>query len=79
MPDFSDRFGPNVPLFHESAAAVVLTRTCVPDLAGSIAIAGAGISWLRDGLGIIKSAADSENVAASVKDCAGVTLVPAFR
>jgi len=47
--------------------------------AGSIAIAGAGVSWLRDGLGIISSASESEEVAGSVPNCAGVTFVPAFR
>lgn len=45
---------------------------------GSIFVAGAAIQWLRDGLGIIKSAADSEAVALSVADNAGVYMVPAF-
>lgn len=47
-------------------------------LEGSIAIAGAGVSWLRDGLGILSSAAESEAVARSVDDSGGVILVPAF-
>ena len=46
---------------------------------GAIAIAGAGVSWLRDGLGLIATAEESEAVAASVPDCAGVSFVPAFR
>ncbi|EFN59182.1 hypothetical protein CHLNCDRAFT_18995 [Chlorella variabilis] len=47
-------------------------------LEGSIAIAGQGISWLRDRLGFIASAADSEEVAAGVPDSGGVYFVPAF-
>jgi len=47
-------------------------------LEGSVFIGGAVVQWLRDGLGIIKSAADVETLAASVPDCAGVYLVPAF-
>ncbi len=45
---------------------------------GSIFIAGAAIQWLRDGLGIIKTAADSESLAASVASSDGVYVVPAF-
>ena len=40
-------------------------------LEGSIAIAGAGVSWLRDRMGLIDSAADSEAVASSVADTGG--------
>jgi glycerol kinase len=45
---------------------------------GSIFIAGAAVQWLRDGLGIIKTAADSETLAASVPSSDGVYVVPAF-
>lgn len=45
---------------------------------GSIFIAGAAVQWLRDGLGIINSAADSEALAASVTSSDGVYVVPAF-
>ena len=45
---------------------------------GSVFVAGAAIQWLRDGLGLIASAAESEAVAASVADSAGVYFVPAF-
>ncbi|HYM15158.1 MAG TPA: glycerol kinase GlpK [Dehalococcoidia bacterium] len=45
---------------------------------GSIFIAGAAVQWLRDGLGIIKSAAESEQLAASVATSGGVYVVPAF-
>lgn len=47
-------------------------------LEGSIFIAGAVVQWLRDGLGIIKSSAEVETLAAQVKDAGGVYLVPAF-
>ncbi len=47
-------------------------------LEGSVFIAGAVIQWLRDELGIIHSAADSEPLARSVPDANGVYFVPAF-
>lgn len=47
-------------------------------LEGSVFVCGAVIQWLRDGLGLIQSAAESEQMAASVPDSAGVYLVPAF-
>ena len=47
-------------------------------LEGSIFIAGAAVQWLRDGLGLIATAAESEAVAASVPSSDGVYLVPAF-
>jgi len=47
-------------------------------LEGSIFIAGAGVQWLRDELNVIKSASESEVLAASVPDTAGVYIVPAF-
>jgi len=47
-------------------------------LEGSIFIAGAAIQWLRDGLQIIESAAESEAMAGSVRDAHDVYFVPAF-
>ena len=47
-------------------------------LEGSIFIAGAAVQWLRDELGFIATAAESESLAASVPDSDGVYLVPAF-
>jgi glycerol kinase len=47
-------------------------------LEGSVFIAGAAIQWLRDGLGLIATAADSEALATSVPDTGGVYFVPAF-
>ena len=45
---------------------------------GSVFNAGSAIQWLRDELGLISSAAESGEVAASVPDNAGVYMVPAF-
>jgi len=56
---------------------------CVDDnveyaLEGSVFVAGAAIQWLRDELGLISKSSDSEAIAMSVKDTAGVYVVPAF-
>jgi glycerol kinase len=61
-----------------ATAAAATTRSPTFALEGSIFIAGAAVQWLRDGLGIIKSAADVEALAASVPDAGGVQFVPAF-
>jgi glycerol kinase len=47
-------------------------------LEGSVFIAGAAIQWLRDGLGFMKKAAESEKLARRVDSTLGVYLVPAF-
>ena len=47
-------------------------------LEGSIFATGAAIQWLRDGLGIISDASETEALAASVPDTGGTYLVPAF-
>jgi glycerol kinase len=47
-------------------------------LEGSAFIAGAGVQWLRDGLGLIKKAADVEKLAAQVGDTGEVVFVPAL-
>jgi glycerol kinase len=47
-------------------------------LEGSIFATGAAVQWLRDGLGIIENAADSETLAADVDSSDGVYVVPAF-
>ncbi|MEO8816246.1 MAG: glycerol kinase GlpK [Mycobacterium sp.] len=47
-------------------------------LEGSIAVTGSAVQWLRDQLGIIGSAAESETLARSVDDNGGVYFVPAF-
>jgi glycerol kinase len=47
-------------------------------LEGSVFIAGAAIQWLRDGLGIVGHAAETEALAGQVPDSGGVYFVPAF-
>jgi glycerol kinase len=47
-------------------------------LEGSVFIAGAAVQWLRDGLGIVEKAAETEALARSVPDTGGVHFVPAF-
>lgn len=47
-------------------------------LEGSIFVAGAALQWLRDGLGLIRSAGESEALAAGIADTGGVYMVPAF-
>jgi glycerol kinase len=47
-------------------------------LEGSVFIAGAAVQWLRDGLGILGSAAEIEALALSVPDSGGVVFVPAL-
>jgi len=63
---------------------VLATVACGPRgepayaLEGSIFIAGAAVQWLRDGLGLIGTAAETEALARSVPDTGGVHFVPAF-
>ena len=47
-------------------------------LEGSVFVAGAAVQWLRDGLGIIETAAETEKIANQIEDTAGVIVVPAF-
>ena len=67
-----------------SKRGLLTTLACGPRgepvfaLEGSVFIAGAAMQWLRDGLGIIGRAAESEPLARSVEDTGGVYFVPAF-
>ncbi len=67
-----------------STHGLITTATCDAagqpafGLEGSVFIAGAAIQWLRDGLGLIRKAAESERLARSVPDTGGVYFVPAF-
>jgi glycerol kinase len=67
-----------------SRKGLVTTIACGADgspayaLEGSVFIAGAAVQWLRDGLGLIKRAAESEVLARQVQSTLGVYLVPAF-
>jgi glycerol kinase len=67
-----------------SQAKLVTTAVCPAGeareyaLEGSVFIAGAVVQWLRDGLGVIRSSAEVEKLAAGVPDNGGVYFVPAF-
>ena len=45
---------------------------------GSVFVCGAAVQWLRDGLGLIRTAAETETIARSVESSGGVYVVPAF-
>eukprot|EP01100_Stratorugosa_tubuloviscum_P012212 TRINITY_DN5690_c0_g1_i2.p2 TRINITY_DN5690_c0_g1~~TRINITY_DN5690_c0_g1_i2.p2 ORF type:complete len:214 (-),score=91.76 TRINITY_DN5690_c0_g1_i2:93-734(-) len=45
---------------------------------GSVAVAGSGVNWLKNNLGIIENENDFEKLASSVNDSAGVCFIPAF-
>jgi glycerol kinase len=66
------------------ARGVLATAACGPRgepafaLEGSVFIAGAAVQWLRDGLGVIQAAGETEALARSVPDTGGVHFVPAF-
>jgi glycerol kinase len=61
-----------------TTVAWMLGGTATYALEGSIFVAGAAVQWLRDGLGVVARAADSQALAESVRDTGGVYLVPAF-
>jgi glycerol kinase len=60
--------------------AAAVGRGSMPQFAaeGAVLIGGAALQWLRDGLGIIESAADSEELALTVDSTDGVYFVPAL-
>jgi glycerol kinase len=68
----------------ESKHGLITTIACGPGgkavyaLEGSVFVAGAALQWLRDQLGLLDSAAASEEIAEAVEDNAGVYFVPAF-
>lgn len=47
-------------------------------LEGAVFIAGAALQWLRDGLGLIRKAKESEKIARRLRDTGGVIMIPAF-
>jgi glycerol kinase len=67
-----------------SHKGLLTTMACAADgspayaLEGSVFIAGAAVQWLRDGLGLIKHARETEALATRVDSNLGVYLVPAF-
>ena len=74
------------PVARESEHGLVTTIAAAPPgvaetqyaLEGSVFVAGALVQWLRDELGIVRTAAETEALARSVPDTGGVHIVPAF-
>jgi glycerol kinase len=68
----------------DSQRGLLTTMACAADgrpayaVEGSVFVAGAAVQWLRDGLGLLKQAKESERLARSVDSTLGVYLVPAF-
>ncbi len=73
--------GSNMPV---SKNRLLATRAASPNpsaqfaVEGSVFIAGAAVQWLRDKLGVISNAAETEAIASSVPDTGGAYFVPAF-
>ncbi len=67
-----------------AASGILTTVSCAADgspayaLEGSVFIAGAAVQWLRDGLGLVTSAAETEALATAIPDTGGVYFVPAL-
>jgi glycerol kinase len=70
--------------FRLSRQRLLTTLACGPDggpayaLEGAVFIGGAAVQWVRDGLGLVKSASETEKICRGLKDNGGVHLVPAF-
>ncbi|MBI3786132.1 MAG: glycerol kinase GlpK [Deltaproteobacteria bacterium] len=68
----------------ESQRGLLTTMACGSDgrpayaIEGSVFVAGAAVQWLRDGLGLIRQAKETEALARQVDSTLGVYLVPAF-
>ena len=58
--------------------ACSLDENPVYALEGSVFVAGAAVQWLRDGIAIIKSASETEEIASRIPDSGEVFVVPAF-
>lgn len=73
--------GTRIPHSHHRLLGTVLYQACGERhyaLEGSVFVAGSFIKWLRDTLGFIESAAETEALARSVEDSGGVVVVPAL-
>jgi glycerol kinase len=73
--------GEKAPVSRNRLVATVAARLAgrtTYALEGSIFVAGAAVQWLRDGLGLVANAAESEALAAGLSGNDGVYLVPAF-
>ena len=68
----------------ETKTGLLTTLACSLDenplyaLEGSVFVAGAAVQWLRDGIQIIETAAETEAIASNIPDSGGIFVVPAF-
>ncbi|KAL5006237.1 hypothetical protein ScPMuIL_015043 [Solemya velum] len=69
---------PKTPLFSKVQYQFGQHRPVVYSLAGISEISGAAVRWLRDNLGVIKTAAEIEDLAEKVESSDGCVFVPAF-
>ncbi|MDL2225100.1 glycerol kinase GlpK [Eubacteriales bacterium OttesenSCG-928-M02] len=88
--DTKNTYGTGCFLLMNTGTNAVLTKDLITTVAatsdgsaqyaleGSVFVAGAAVKWLRDQLGIIQTAAETETIAQSVSDTGGVYMVPAF-
>ncbi|KAJ3340731.1 hypothetical protein HDU93_006401 [Gonapodya sp. JEL0774] len=91
--DVKNTYGTGCFMLHNTGSRPVLSRNgllttvayklgpsepAVYALEGSVAIAGAAVKWLRDNIGIIKTASEINDLAAAVPDTGDVYFVPAF-
>lgn len=72
-----ERFVPSESGLLTTVAYTLFDKTAYA-LEGSAFHAGSAVKWLKDGLGLIKTSAESETVAQSAEDSGGVYFVPAF-
>ncbi len=72
--------GASVPTSEHGLLGTIAASTEGPTYAleGAVFVAGAAVQWLRDGLGLVSTAEETEAVARSVPDTGGAYLVPAF-
>ena len=76
--NLGERVGPPADGLLTTAAAVAPGAPPAFAAEGSVLVGGAALQWLRDGLGVIESAAESERLATSVESTGGVHFVPAL-
>ena len=76
--NLGERAGPPADGLLTTAAAVAPGSPPAFAAEGSVLVGGAALQWLRDGLGVIETAAESERLATSVESTGGVHFVPAL-
>ncbi|MEL6530787.1 MAG: glycerol kinase GlpK [Pseudomonadota bacterium] len=73
--------GSEIPKSNNRLLGTILSQTAgerTYAIEGSVFVAGSLVQWLRDSLGIVDVASQTEELARSIPDCGGVTIVPAL-